>query len=285
MGPPVTLDNASIARTVWMMTTEVKGAARSAENNPAVRVLARVGNVAVGVVHILIGGIAISIAFGTGGEADQSGAFTQLMQTPGGVIIVWIVVVGLVALGFWQILQTIVAPGADPKRRWATRLKEAAKGVIYFALAWVGIVVALGGSSNSASSTASASAKILSTPGGVFLLILIGLLIFGIGVGYVVRGATKRFARDIQTPSGPAGDATITLGVVGYIAKGIALGIVGVLFVVAAVTLDPAKANGLDGALLTLRGLPFGVFILFLVAVGLIAYGVYYCVRAFVVRL
>ena len=50
-------------------------------------------------------------------------------------------------------------------------------------------------------------------------------------------------------------------------------------------TFDPPKANGLDGALLTLRRLPFGVVILFVVAVGLIAYGVYYCVRAFVVRL
>ncbi len=267
------------------MTTEVKGAARSAENNPAVRALARVGNVAVGVVHILIGGIAISIAFGSGGEADQSGAFTELMKTPGGVFLVWIVVIGLLALGLWEIIQTIVPPGGDPKRRWARRLKEAAKAVVYFALAWVGIVVAVGGSSNSASSTSSTSAKILSAPGGVFLVVLIGLVVFGIGVGYVVRGARKSFARDVQMPHGAAGDATMTLGVVGYVAKGIALGIVGVLFVVAGVTVDPSKASGLDGAILTLRQLPFGPVILFLVAVGLIAYGIYYCVRAFVVRL
>ena len=282
---PVTLDNPSFERTVSGMTTEVKGAARAAEDNPAIQVLARVGNVAVGVVHILIGGIAISLAFGTGGEADQSGAFNTLMQSPGGVIVVWIVVIGLLALGLWEVVETILARGADPKRRWAKRLKEAGKAVVYFALAGVGIAIALGGSSNSAASTSSTSAKILSSPGGVLLLILIGLLIFALGVGYVVRGARKSFARDIQTPPGPAGDATITLGVIGYVAKGIALGIVGVLFVVAAVTHDSSKANGLDGALLTLRGLPFGPVILFVVALGLIAYGVYYCVRAFVVRL
>ena len=116
-------------------------------------------------------------------------------------------------------------------------------------------------------------------------MILIGLVIVAIGVGYVVRGARKRFARDIQTPPGPAGDATITLGVVGYIAKGIALGVVGVLFVVAGATYDPAKASGLEGAFLALRQLPFGVVILVVVGAGLIAYGVYYCVRAFVARL
>jgi hypothetical protein len=267
------------------MTTEVKGAARSAESNPVVKALARVGNVAVGVVHILIGGIGISLAFGSSGEADQSGAFQQLMKTPGGVFILWVVVIGLLALGLWQILQTVLAPGADPKRKWATRLKEAAKAVVYFALAWLGIVIAVGGSANSNSSNTSTSAKILAAPGGVFLLILVGLAIVGIGVYYVVRGARKSFARDINTPPGAAGDATITLGVVGYIAKGIALGIVGVLVVIAAATSDPQKASGLDGALVTLRQLPFGPVILFVVSLGLIAYGVYYCVRAFVARL
>jgi hypothetical protein len=267
------------------MTTEVKGAARSAEDNPIIQALARAGNVAVGVVHILIGGIAVSLAFGARGQADQSGAFHSLVQTPGGIIVLWIVIIGLLALGLWQVIETILAPGADPKRRWATRVKEAAKGLVYFALAVVGIGIAMGGSANSTSSGTSTSAKILSAPGGVFLLILIGLAILGTGVGYVVRGARKSFARDIKTPPGAAGKATITLGVVGYIAKGIALGIVGVLFLVAGATYDPAKASGLDEAFLTLRGLPFGPVILFLVAAGLIAYGVYYCVRAFVVRL
>jgi hypothetical protein len=267
------------------VTTDVKGAARSAQNNPAVQVLARVGNVAVGLVHILIGGIGISLAFGARGEADQSGAFHQLMQTPGGVFVLWVVVIGLFALGVWQVIETVLAPGADPKRRWARRLKEAGKAVVYFALAWLGVVIAMGGAASSNSSNTTLSARILATPGGVFLLILIGLAIVAIGVYYVVRGAKKTFARDIETPSGAAGDATITLGVVGYIAKGIALGIVGVLFVIAAATYDPQKANGLDGALQTLRQLPFGPVLLFLVSAGLIAYGVYYCVRAFVVRL
>jgi hypothetical protein len=267
------------------MTTAVKGAARSAENNPVVKALARVGNVAVGVVHILIGGIGISLAFGARGEADQSGAFQQLMKTPGGVFILWVVVIGLFALGLWQILQTVLVPGADPKRKWARRLKEGSKAVVYFALAWLGIVIAGGGSANSNSSNTSTSAKILAAPGGVFLLILIGIGIVAIGVYYVVRGVRKSFARDIDTPSGPAGDATITLGMVGYIAKGIALGIVGVLVVIAAATSNPQKASGLDGALVTLRQLPFGPVILFAVSLGLIAYGVYYCVRAFVARL
>jgi hypothetical protein len=64
------------------------------------------------------------------------------------------------------------------------------------------------------------------------------------------------------------------------VAKGIALGAVGVLFVVAAATVNPEGADGLDGALRALASLPLGVVILVLVGAGFIAYGVYSFVRA-----
>jgi hypothetical protein len=72
----------------------------------------------------------------------------------------------------------------------------------------------------------------------------------------------------------------LTFGTVGYIAKGIAVAIVGVLFVVAAVTADPEAAGGLDAALKSLVALPFGVFILWLVGAGLIVYGIFCFARA-----
>jgi hypothetical protein len=65
------------------------------------------------------------------------------------------------------------------------------------------------------------------------------------------------------------------LGQVGSIAKAVALGLIGVLVVVAAVQFDPAKANGLDPALKTLASEPFGMIMLAVVAVGLAAYGVF----------
>ncbi len=53
------------------------------------------------------------------------------------------------------------------------------------------------------------------------------------------------------------------------------IGLIGILVVVAAVQFDPAKANGLDAALKTLAGQPFGMFLLAIVALGLAAYGVF----------
>jgi hypothetical protein len=51
--------------------------------------------------------------------------------------------------------------------------------------------------------------------------------------------------------------------------------LVGILVVVAAVTYDPSKAQGLDGALRTLAQQPFGSWLLALVALGFVAFGCY----------
>ena len=92
-------------------------------------------------------------------------------------------------------------------------------------------------------------------------------------------GATARFGRgDVQWLT--AGKGIVTFGIVGYVAKGIAIGVTGILFVVAAVTNDPASAGGLDSALHSLAALPFGTVILWIVGAGLILYGLFCFARA-----
>lgn len=261
--------------------TSPTSAARRVERNPAVRILARVGNAAIGILHILIGVIALAVAFGAGGgsNADQSGALQALVAVPGGLFVVWAVIVGLIALALWQILQTIVA------RKATQKVTEIAKGVVYAVLAVTAISIASGGGSHSSSSEKTASARLLALPGGVFLLGAIGLAIVAVGIGFIVNGVTHRFERGLRLPPNALAGVTTTLGRIGYIAKGVALGIVGGLVVAGAVTYDPGKAGGLDEALKSLTQLPFGVFLLILIAVGLIAYGVFWCVRAVAVRL
>ena len=79
------------------------GAAQTAQNSKAFEALARVGYVVLCILHILIGAIAVSIAGGGGGEADQGGAIEQVKQNPAGVFLLWAIVVGLFALAIWQI--------------------------------------------------------------------------------------------------------------------------------------------------------------------------------------
>ena len=269
-----------------MNDASVSGVARSAKNSTALRVLARLGFAVNGLVHILIGALAVGIATGGGStDADQSGAFRQLASTPGGVFLLWSVVIGMFALGLWLLISAFLMPGGDSKRRWARRGAEAAKGVTYIALGATAVPFALGGSTSSSGSTSSLSGTLMSSPAGVVLLVAIGVGVVGVGAYFVRKGITQKFVDDISLPREPMRKVVLALGVSGYIAKGIAIGIAGILVVVAAVTHDPSKSTGLDGALTSLAALPFGVIILIVIAIGLIAYGLYCFVRSRFARL
>ena len=76
------------------------------------------------------------------------------------------------------------------------------------------------------------------------------------------------------------GTWAVRAGRTGYIAKGFALVIVGFFFLVAAWEADPEQAQGLDGALKTLKEQPFGPALLTLVAIGIAAYGIYSFARS-----
>ena len=265
------------------------GVAAKAKNSPALSVLARTGYAVNGILHILIGGIAIGVASGagagSGSGADQSGALGALASAPGGVFVLWVIVVGLAALGIWQLLSAALVREPDATKRAAHIAGELGKAVAYLAIAATALTFALGGSSKSASSTKSFSATLLASPGGVILLVVVGLGVLAIGVVFVVRGVRQLFTDHIRVPAGTAGKAVVVLGVVGYVAKGVAVGVVGILFIVAAATADPSQATGLDGALRSMLELPFGGVILVAVGIGVIAYGLYCFARARLAKL
>ena len=260
-------------------SAEARQTTSRVQNSRPLKTLARVGFGMNGVLHILIGVIALRIAFGGGGEADQGGALGELASRPAGGALLWVIVVGLWALGLFQVLEAALVRGTE-KEDWAARVKEGGKGVAYLAVGFTAFTFARGGSSDSSDQTESLSARLLATPGGVVLLVVVALIVVGIGGYMVVKGIRQKFREDLVVPSGPSGRVTIALGIVGYVAKGIALVVVGVLFGVAAVQADPDEASGLDGALKALAELPFGTIVLTAVAFGLIAFGLYSFVRA-----
>ncbi|MFH8251959.1 DUF1206 domain-containing protein [Microbacterium sp. B2969] len=257
-----------------------KVAARAAEDSTAFRVAARIGYVVLGIVHLVIAGIAISIATGRGGKADQGGAMGQIQKAPAGIVLLWVVALGLVALAAWQITEAVLERDPDAKKKWGHRAKYVGTAVVYLAIAGTALVYALGGSSDSSQSTQTFSAQLMATPGGVILVAVIGLGVAAIGVAFVFRGITRAFEKNLVLPANIARPGIVTFGVVGYIAKGIAVGVAGILFVVAAIMHDPQTAGGLDAALHTLAGLPFGSVILWVVGAGLGVYGVFCFARA-----
>jgi len=265
------------------------GAARQAGESDGLEHLARVGLIAYGVVHLLVAWLSLQLAWGGGGEsADQSGAMRTLAESPVGTPLLWLVAVGLIALAVWQaaeVLRWRRGWSASGKARTKAIRKSAnalIKAVIYVTLAVLAIRFATGSGKSSSQSQQETTAGVFAWPAGQWLVGAFGLVLVGAGVWHIRKGLNKHFMKQIDTSkASPSAVRLVTrLGQVGFPGKGIALGGVGALFIWAAVTFDPTKARGLDGAMHEILDLPFGQILLTLVALGIAAFGAFCFVRA-----
>ena len=263
--------------------------ARRAGDSEALENLARVGLIAYGIVHLLVAWLALQLAWGGGGEsADQSGAMATLAESPLGKPLLWIVAIGLIALAVWQAAEVLrwrqgwSASGKTRTKAIKKSGKAIVKAVIYATLAVLAIRFATGGGQSSSQQQQQTTAGVFDWPAGQFLVGAAGLVLIGSGAYHVYKGVTKRFLKEIDTSeASPAATRLVTrLGQIGFPGKGIALAGVGGLLLWAAVTFDPSKAQGLDGALRQILELPFGRTLLTLVAVGIAAFGAFCFVRA-----
>ena len=258
--------------------------ARRATSHPFFRTLARSGYAANGIVHLLIGAIVLAAGAG-GGESDQTGAFRAIADAPLGFVALWVLTVGLAALAIWYVVEGVLTDEDDARKRWARRAGEWAKALVYAAVGYSAASVALGAGSSGDEGAQNASSTVLTLPGGPILLGVAGLVIVVIGTAFVVRGVKRSFRKKLRMPTGTTGRIVTVLGVVGYVAKGVALAIVGILIVTAAVQVDPSEAGGLDRAISSLVALPFGRWLVGAAGIGFIAYGVYCFFRARYARL
>jgi hypothetical protein len=261
------------------MTGTASRSASRASHSTLLEMVTRAGFVGYGLLHLAIAWLALQIGLGHAtGKADQTGAFQLLQQQPAGRALLIAIAVGLIAMALWQLLLAAVGHQQETGRgRTVQRLISAARTVIYAYLAWTAIQVLGGSSKSSSGSQQNATAGMLAHPAGRWLVGLAGLIVFGIGIGLVVYGARRTFQRNLNTGKmTPTIRRGVTrLGQVGYIAKGIAFAIVGVLLFDAAIADSATRSRGLDGALRTLAKQPYGGVLLDIVAIGLAAFGVY----------
>jgi hypothetical protein len=264
------------------------GMADRATDSDAFEYTARAGFAASGVLHLLLGYIIGQLAFtgssskGTG-NADQSGALATLGSQTGGAILLWIVAVGLVALGLWRIAEAVIGskPGErsgskDTNPAWK-RAKSLGLAIVNFAIAISAARFAMGSGQSSSQQNSGLSAQLMQSGWGKFLLIAVGVGVMAVGGYHIYKGASRKFLDELQVSGGRA---IITVGVTGYVAKGLVLAGAGLLVILATLQADPAKASGLDAAVTTLGQAPFGKFLLIAAALGIASFGAYSFVRS-----
>jgi hypothetical protein len=251
---------------------------QAADSGP-VKTLGRVGLVAYGVVHLLVAYLAVRVALGGGAKADKTGALETVAEQPAGRFLLWVLTVGLVALTLWQLAEAGWGHQhrRPQRRRTLQRLVSLGEAAVAGALAYSAFKVASGKPGKSKGEKTAFVDKVFDWPAGELLVAAAGLGVVAVALYLVHRGMTRRFLEDLELAGAEphARDAAVRLGQVGWTALGVAYGIIGLLLVYAAVSYDPAKATGMDTALKTLAGQPYGAILLLAVAAGLACFGGY----------
>jgi hypothetical protein len=269
--------------------TQGRSAGERAHHSDALDVAIRAGLVAYGVVHLLIAWLALQLALGDqSGQASSQGALHQLAQQPFGEVLVWAIAVGMFLLVLWRLLEAALGHrDEEGGKRLRKRLTSALKAVLYGTIGVSALQVATGsggssGGGSKGSGSDSTTAKLMDLPAGQWIVAGVGLAIIGYGANLVRRGWTEKFAEhlDAEGKSGDTGRAYLMFGKVGHIAKGLAIAIVGGLFVYAGVTHESKKSGGLDVALHKVLEQPFGPFLLAAIALGIGCYGLFCFARA-----
>jgi hypothetical protein len=260
------------------VSVQARQIGRKADSSKALDHAVRVGIIAYGIVHLLIAWVAIQLAFGSEeGSASSDGALSTMAQTPVGGVLLYVVAAGFAALVLWQLTEALAGHrDAEGKKRVFKRLGSGMKAVLYGALGWSALKIAMGGGSDGGG-TDTITSKIMAMPGGQLLVGLVGVAVAAYAARLIYRGLSESFMDKLKAEGqvGDTGKAFVLFGKAGYVSKGLALLVVAGLFLWAAWSHDPKKSGGLDQALHKVLEQPFGMPILVALGAGIACYGLF----------
>lgn len=244
---------------------------------------ARFGLVSKGIVYFLMGGLSVLAAFGLSSEkGDKSEAFKLIYEQPYGRVILIAIAIGLlgyVMLRLMQAFKNTENKGKDLKGT-LDRIGYGMSALMYLGIGIYAMKLVLqGASSDQGDSRQFIVSKIFEYPGGEYIVGIASLIVIGMGIYQIARGVTGKFMKRVNLYNSNMKDAFKTAGVIGYISRGIVLGIIGYFLFHAAWLSNPNEAKGTGAAFDFLQN-TFGSLMMALVAIGLAAYGVFCFVKA-----
>ncbi|MEU3188102.1 DUF1206 domain-containing protein [Streptomyces sp. NPDC006923] len=265
------------------MSLRGQGKARQAANSPAMAAAARWGFVARGVIYLLIGVLALQIAFGGGGgkQADRGGALAEIASKPMGSVLLWVLGVGLVGMALWRLSEALFGAAGPDGHKTGKRLLSAGRFVFYGFVAYSVLAFAAGdkssGSGSSDQQSQDVTAKALDLPGGQWIVGIVGVGIAIAGVWVGSRAVMRKYHKHLKLAEMSRGARKFTdvTGVGGGAARGILFTAVGAFVVQAAVEYEPDKAKGFDDTLRSFTDTPAGPWLLAAVALGLALFGIF----------
>jgi hypothetical protein len=153
-----------------------KSAGRQAAHSPALRWLARAGLAARGVLYLIIGWIAIQVAFGQSShQADQTGALRLLGRNPAGEVALWLLVIGFAGMCLWRVTEAIYGASGSGQDKATDRLAALGRALVYGFITFgvLKYAVGLGAPKSSDQQSVDLTATVMSHPGGRVAVIIV----------------------------------------------------------------------------------------------------------------
>ncbi|MDT0477544.1 DUF1206 domain-containing protein [Streptomyces sp. DSM 41014] len=258
--------------------THAERAARGSATEGA----ARAGLTARGVIYLLVGILAIQVAFGDSSQqADRGGALEEIAQHSFGVVVLWALAAGLVGMALWRLSEVVFGAAGQDGRKARKRAMSAVRCVFYSFVAYSVIMFAAspggGGGGSSDKQSRDVTARALGLPGGQWIVGLAGVGVVAAGVWIGVRAVRRKYHDKLKL--GEMSRRTRQLvdvtGVGGGAARGLVFATAGVFAVRAAIDYEPDRAKGLDDTLRSLAHTPLGPWLLVCVALGFMLFGLF----------
>ena len=252
---------------------------------PWLRWVGHGGYVAEGVVYVLIGAFALVAALEPSQPDGPMGAFAKLAAAPFGHAMLVLLALGLTAFVLWQGALGILDPEHRRDRRTIKRravrvgylLNGALHGVLVGEAAW--LLLGFGVTPDAGRSQAVWTGRAMALPLGRWVIAASGVGIALFGVFQLYRAVSRNKTKRVDLTHTRLRGVIITLGIFGFLARGVLFGLIGVLLIDAARRYDTAYATGIAGALSALRRQEYGHWQLGTVAVGLISYGIFQVIK------
>jgi hypothetical protein len=238
------------------------------------------------VLYCLVGLLALQVALlGRGQTPDRSSALKAVADEQFGRVLLSVIAIGLAGYALWQLARAVLGgdlEGLEDESIFK-RIGYAARGVFYGVI-FVSTLLILFGADEGGDKNKEdkATAYFLDLPAGRYLVAGVGLAFGAAGLFNVYRGVTRSFRKKLKLRkmSELEDKAYSVIGAIGFVARGVVFGLIGVFLVRAAYQYDPKEAVGIGGALAEVAQASYGPFLLGLTAAGLFAFGLYSFVEA-----
>jgi len=248
---------------------------------------ARFGLISKGIVYALSGTLSLMAALHISERdekhADRAGVFNLVYEQPMGRLLLGIIAVGLLCYAYWRLFQGIKdteKKGSDLKGL-VRRSAYLFSGLLYLSVAFYAAKIVLTSHQQNGDGKKALAQTLLAHPFGQLLMGIGAVIMIGSGISQFYRALSGSYKKHVQKYSNTnARSLLIRMGRLGYIARGIVWLMIGWFFLKAAYDVSPNEAGDTGSMFSRIESGPYGSFVLAVLALGLISYGIFMFIRA-----